>query len=248
MLIPIGDEPNDHPRPAFVNYGLIAANVVVFLLTVAGVPESDDPKSPYWQAITKWGYIPTDATITTLFTHMFMHANWMHLIGNMLFLWIFGDNVEARLGHLGYLVAYLAVGVGAVLAYAAFNSGSTTPLVGASGAISGVEGMYLVACPRNRVRLLVFLGYFANVVLVPAFVIMLFWFFVQDVLPLLIGRGLQEGDSVAHLAHLGGFASGIVLMLVLKPVFSRMYPDRWTCDVPTARAGWLARPRHRGWE
>ena len=218
MFLPIGDEPNHPKHVAWMNYALIGVNIVVFLWmrsTHAG-PEA------FNGLVLEYGYKPADGSVATIFTSMFMHAGWLHLFGNMLFLWIFGDNVEARLGPLGYLGAYLGVGVAATLVFGAFNAQSTIPLVGASGAISGVQGLYFVACPRHRVKLLVWLYVIVTVIKVNARWLMAIWFVMQDLIPVLVRVDGVPGDSVAHLAHLGGFASGLALMLVLKPLAPRI--------------------------
>src|SRR5262245_33234172 len=174
----------------------------------------------YQELVQRYGHVPASPTLPDLFTSMFMHANVMHLGGNMLYLWIFGDNVEGRLGHVGYLAAYLATGLVAGTIHGIMDPASAVPSLGASGAISGVQGLYLVAYPKNRVRLLLLFFPFVRVVLVPALWIILFWFVLNDLLPSLT-RGADVG-GVAHRAHLGGAAAGIVLCLALKPFF----PDR----------------------
>ncbi len=213
MLIPFGDEPNDKTRTSWMNYALIATNVIVFLATYMRGLDVFEP------ILDRWAFQPGHATVTTVYTSMFLHVGWLHLIGNMLFLWIFGDNIEARLGAFGYLLAYLAVGAAATLTYGAF---AQAPVVGASGAISGVQGLYFVACPKHRVRVFVWFYFFITVMRVNARWIMGFWFVMQDLIPTLMGLHVQMGDGVAHLAHLGGFASGVVLMLLLKPWVKRV--------------------------
>jgi len=196
-----------------MNYGLIAANVIVFLATYVRGMETFEP------ILNRWAFDPKHITIPTIYTSMFLHVGWLHLIGNMLFLWIFGDNIEARLGAIGYLLAYLAVGAAATLIYGAFAEG---PVVGASGAISGVQGLYFIACPKHRVRVFLWFYFFITVLKVNARWIMGFWFVMQDLIPTLIGLHVQVGDGVAHLAHLGGFTAGVVLMLVLKPLVKQV--------------------------
>ena len=214
MLLPIGDEPNDPKRIAWMNYALIGVNILVFLLMLL----RSGNEQQYAELYLRWAYIPADGRIETIFTSMFMHGGWMHLLGNMLFLWIFGDNVEARLGPFGYLVSYVALGVFATLVFSASVPGSTMPLIGASGAISGVQGLYWIACPQHKVKLFVWLFViFVWVLRINARWVMAFWFFMNDMLPVIVGRG-PTGDKVAHLAHLAGFAGGLVLMLVLRPL------------------------------
>jgi membrane associated rhomboid family serine protease len=205
-----------------MNYALIAANVVVFLVMKGQAPTDE----AYQALLEGYGYVPREGRVATVFSSMFMHANLLHLLGNMWFLWIFGDNIEARLGALGYLLAYLAVGVAATLAYGAFNAGATLPAVGASGAISGVEGLYFVACPRHRVKVFVWLYVFVTVVHVNARWIMGLWFVLQDLLPEVARQSAAadpDAGGVAHAAHLGGFAAGLVLMLLLRPLVQRIH-------------------------
>jgi len=209
-----------------MNYALIATNVLIYLWlkAVTGgdfLGMSDGEGSPYGNALETWGYTPSVGAPLTLFSCMFLHANLMHLGGNMLYLWIFGDNIEARLGPLGYLVAYLATGVVATLAFAWPNADSTHPLVGASGAISGVQGLYFIACPKHRVKMFFWFYMYVNRFLVNARLVMLFWFIMNDVLGL-FAAAAHEGGGVAHLAHLGGFASGLLLMLGLRPLVRRI--------------------------
>jgi membrane associated rhomboid family serine protease len=216
LLIPIGDEPNDPKRVPWMNYTLIAANVLVFVAVRFTAPT----QAAFEKAVLDWGYIPAVGEPHTVLSAMFMHAGWLHLFGNMLFLWIFGDNIERRLGPLGYLLAYLAVGIGATLIYGRFSMDSTVPCVGASGAISGVEGLYFVACPRHRVKLFFWFYFFINVFTVPARLVIGLWFVLQDLVPVLIQQS-PTGYGVAHMAHLGGFASGLVLMILLLPIARR---------------------------
>jgi len=220
VFLPIGDEPNVHPRPPWVNYGLVASNVAIFLWAQA---LGRSTPGGYEAVVERWGYVPTAPTLETLFSSMFMHAGWMHLFGNMLFLWIFGDNVESRLGGIGYLAAYLATGAAATLAFGAFNADSASPLVGASGAISGVQGLYFLFFAKNRVKLLIWF-YYVTVIHVPARWIIGFWFVLNDLVPVLFGR-LLLGDQVAHAAHLGGFATGLALAATLAPALRGWFPE-----------------------
>ncbi len=215
LILPIGDQPNDPKRVPWMNYALIAANALVFLFVAAPVLGNEAQAEI---VMRRWGYLPSDPTLQTLFSSMFMHAGWMHLIGNMLFLWIFGDNIESRLGSLGYLFAYLGVGAAATLVFGAFNGDTLYPCVGASGAISGVQGLYFIACPKHKVRVFLWLYVFVRVTLVPARLIMGFWFVMNDIVPVV----MKLPGQVAHMAHLGGFASGLVLMLILRPLVARI--------------------------
>jgi membrane associated rhomboid family serine protease len=188
--------------------------------------------------------VPASPTVTTAFSSMFLHGGWMHLVGNMLFLWIFGDNVEARLGHFRYLVAYLVTGAAGTLAFGAFHPASQHPLVGASGAISGVQGMYFLGFPRNRVKVLFFFFFIVQIILVPARWIIGFWFVVNDLLPVLIHTNLIQ-DSVAHEAHLGGFAAGLAVYLLLKPWLRDA--ERRSAGIAAGGAAYFAGSGARAW-
>jgi membrane associated rhomboid family serine protease len=149
----------------------------------------------------------------TVFTSMFLHGGWMHLIGNMLYLWIFGNNIEDALGHARFVVFYLLCGIAAVAAQAFLNPGSTVPMIGASGAISGVLGAYLLLYPHARVLVLIPLGIFTRMLHLPAVFVLGFWFALQ-----LINTAFASGDGggVAFAAHVGGFVAGMVLIPIFK--------------------------------
>jgi membrane associated rhomboid family serine protease len=154
------------------------------------------------------GYKPGAPELSDLFFSLFLHANFLHLAGNMLFLWIYGDNVEHRLGRIGYLVTYLTTGVIATLFFSLFAGSSMIPLVGASGAISGALGLYFLLFPRNKVKLFVaFFPFFFDVILLPARLVLGFYILVDNVLPFLTGTQ----SSVAYGAHIGGFLGGLTI-------------------------------------
>lgn len=238
-MIPIGDEPNPRGFP-LVNYALIAANVLVFLFVslplMQQAPDLADPAlreyveyvalhddlsprevlaqtSAYNVFTFAHGFKPAKPSIVSLFLSLFLHGGWLHLLGNMLFLWVYGDNVEARLGRLKYLLAYLGMGVAATLAFAAFQLDSSAPLIGASGAISGVLGAYFWWFPKNRVKLLVILFFFVDVWRVPARWVLGIYLVWDNIVPVLFG-GPGEG-GVAYGAHIGGFAAGLVMAMLL---------------------------------
>jgi len=243
MFLPIGDTPNPRGTP-YVNYLLIAANVAVFLLVSLPLttqrPDLNDPLlldylhtlgvrgaisardvlqhvSAYDLFVFRYGYRPAEPSLLTLFTAMFLHGGWLHLAGNMLFLWIFGDNVEHRLGRVGYLLLYLSSGVAATLFFAMFVPQSTVPLVGASGAISGVLGCYFLWFPRNQVKVFIFLfPFIMNTFLIPARLVLGFFLIIDNIIPFLLTTG--EGGGVAHGAHIGGFLAGLGLAFGI---------DRW---------------------
>jgi len=152
----------------------------------------------------------------TVFTSMFLHGSWFHILGNMWFLWIFGNNIEDAMGHARYLVFYLLSGLAAAVTQTLSSPHSVVPMIGASGAISGVMGAYLVLFPRVRVHTLLFLGFFITTVAVPAYLMLVYWFLLQLLggLPAL-GGGADQG-GVAFFAHVGGFASGVALVKAFR--------------------------------
>jgi membrane associated rhomboid family serine protease len=213
-MIPIRDEIPTRETPV-VNYLLIAANVLVFLWMFLM------PESALETMVNKYAMVPahfadgvTLADIMTIFTSMFMHAGWAHIGGNMLYLWIFGDNVEDRLGHFRYLMFYLVGGVVASLTHLATNWGSELPTVGASGAIAAVLGAYLVLFPGSRIATFVPLGRFYRLTLVPAVVVLGFWFVLQ-LFEGVAALGTADVGGVAFWAHVGGFVAGIVMVKLL---------------------------------
>jgi membrane associated rhomboid family serine protease len=190
---------------------IILVNVVVFLYEVSLDPYSRN------HLLTTYGMIPDRLEPSTLFTSMFLHGGWMHLIGNMWFLWIFGDNIEDVLGHGKFLALYLGCGLAAALAHLVFNPESRIPTVGASGAIAGVMGAYLMKFPHSRILTLVPIFLFLTTVELPAFFILVYWFVIQ----LFSGVGsvaysqATNGGGVAWFAHVGGFVAGVVLVKIL---------------------------------
>jgi membrane associated rhomboid family serine protease len=152
----------------------------------------------------------------TALTSMFMHGSWFHLIGNMWFLFVFGDNVEDSMGHVRYLIFYVLCGLAAVAAQTLSNPGSAVPMVGASGAIGGVMGAYAVLYPRARVHMLIFLGFYVSRTIVPAALMLGYWFFIQIVAGLPALGGDEGGGGVAFWAHAGGFLAGVALSFVFR--------------------------------
>jgi len=197
----VGDERRALRLTPLVTYGLIALNVLVFLMELSG-------GEPF---IIEWSFVPArflanpEVQFITIFTAMFMHANALHILGNMLYLWIFGDNVEDRFGHAKFLVFYLACGVAATFAQLFFNPNSQIPNLGASGAISGVLGAYLVLFPQGRV----FISGGRGVIPVPALAAIGIWFLLQ-VFGGLGSIGAADTGGVAFMAHIGGFVAGFV--------------------------------------
>lgn len=163
--------------------------------------------------VFEYGFRPAAMSAVTLFTSMFLHGSLMHLAGNMLFLWIYGNNVEHRLGPAGFLFWYLATGIAAAAFQTAFNLRSQIPMIGASGAISGVLGFYFIWFPRHTVRLFAFLfPFFVGTLYVPARVVLAIYLLVDNLLPFLVASGM---GGVAHGAHIGGFVAGVGVALML---------------------------------
>ena len=233
-MIPIGDSLRSRVFP-WVNYGLILANFAVFFYEL----RTADLNA--W--IAQWGAVPcliagaigggpatcsiqgrlaqfgTDyGQLLHLFTSMFIHAGWLHILGNMIFLWVFGDNVEDAMGHLGYLLFYLLCGLGAGLGQVFADPSAAIPSVGASGAIAGVLGAYLVLYPRASVRTVIPIIIIPWIVRIPAVVLMLFWFAMQLLSSNLFSASTAVGGSggVAYMAHIAGFILGVVLVFVFR--------------------------------
>lgn len=152
----------------------------------------------------------------TVFTSMFLHGGLFHIAGNMLYLWIFGNNIEERLGHVRFMLFYLFCGIVAAFSHALTNPGSTVPMIGASGAVSGILGAYLLLFPAARVHTLIFLGFFVQVVRIPALIVIGFWAIIQ-VVNGLISQGLMGQGGVAWFAHIGGFFAGLFTIKLWQP-------------------------------
>lgn len=209
-MFPLRDH-NPSERTPLITWALIAINVAVFLSYFPNIGGQERLLMAFYM---DWALVPAEASqgleLHTILTSMFLHGGWMHIIGNMLFLYIFGDNLEDQLGHLGYLLFYLASGVAAAFAQMAADPSSTVPMVGASGAIAGVMGGYLLLFPRARVDLALIIFVFIKVITVPAWLMLGLWFGLQ-----LVSGAASEasGGGVAYWAHAGGFIAGVVLIL-----------------------------------
>ncbi len=164
--------------------------------------------------IKNFGLVPSDIYIYKIFSSMFLHGSWMHLIGNMAYLWIFGNNIEDYLGHTKFLIFYLFCGTCATLIHVFSDYNSTIPVVGASGAISGILGAYLILYPRAKVRLLVWFG-IVTILRVRASIVLIFWFIYQF---LSVLNSNNEGGGVAWWAHIGGFVAGILIIFLLSNI------------------------------
>jgi membrane associated rhomboid family serine protease len=212
-MIPLHDDIRAVRRP-YVNYALIGACTLVFAYqTISGLSRSMEADSLF----SEFGMIPASiahgARLWTLLTSMFVHGGFFHFAGNMLYLWIFGDNVEDAFGHLPYAVTYLLTGVLGSLLQILLSPHSTIPMIGASGAISGVMGVYIVLFPRARVLTVIPIFFFLRLIYVPAALLLGFWIVLQ----LLQGCSAVAGSGgVAYFAHIGGFGAGVLLGLVAK--------------------------------
>lgn len=236
MFLPIADTPNPPGRP-YVTWALIAVNVAIYLLVslpaTMGKVDLNNPVlfdylmalglqgqvsardvyqniSNYDLLVFQYGFRPAEFSLPTLLTSLFLHGGFMHLAGNMLFLFVFGDNVEYRLGRVRYLLTYLAGGIVATLFFSIFSLGSQVPLIGASGAIFGVLGCYFLWFPRNRVRIFVFLfPFLMTSVYLSARLVLGFYLVIDNLLPFVFAGNGSSG--IAHGAHIGGFFGGLVI-------------------------------------
>jgi membrane associated rhomboid family serine protease len=207
-MLPIGDDNTSRRTVPVVTYALVALNVLFFLVELIGGEAF----------IATWAFVPSRflanpaGDFFTIFTSMFMHAGWLHIGGNMLYLWIFGDNVEDRFGHAKYLVFYLICGIAATFAQLMFSMGSDIPNLGASGAIAGVLGAYLLLFPQRSVRVMVGAG----VTEMPALIVIGLWFILQLFSGIGSVAAASDTGGVAYMAHIGGFITGVVLAFILR--------------------------------
>ncbi len=246
MLLPLGDDNSMRRIVPLVNYTLVALNVVVFLLQLASpgltyaysvvpyeITQGVDLTRPVF--LPGAGRIPQLPGPTpiylTLLSAMFMHGGFMHIAGNMLYLWIFGDNVEDRMGHARYLAFYLLCGIAASAAHIFFEPDSVIPSLGASGAISGVLGAYLIMFPHQRIRVLIPMGIFSQITELPALIVIGFWALLQFLNGLgSIAHTAQTG-GVAYMAHIGGFVAGLVLVFLFRRRRRRRVPVDWPDEI-----------------
>ena len=247
VILPIGDAPNPKGYRPWVTWALMLANVGAYLIwTLPLGRQPVDPTAPAFVEYAAWmqgqvpgltledlasfltrydlfvfahGYQPGRPALGDLLGSLFLHSGALHLAGNLLFLWIYGDNVEHRLGRLPFLGAYLGAGVAATWVHGAAAGASLTPLVGASGAISGLLGFYFVFFPKNHVRLVVLLPFLLwKPFLIPARLVLSAYIVLDNLIPILF----QDGDNVAHGAHLGGFVAGAVCALAVEALARRL--------------------------
>jgi membrane associated rhomboid family serine protease len=209
-MFPVSDVIPSRTVPV-VTVSLIVVNSIVFLYEWMLPPQA-------LQAFTvQYALIPAFFSVPSVFTSMFLHAGWMHVIGNMLYLWIFGDNIEDQLGHFGFLIFYLAAGAVAAVAQVFINPSTLTPMVGASGAIAGVMGAYFVLYPESRILTAIFIVIFFDLVEIPAIFFLGIWFLMQ----LLSGVGSlgvnnAAAGGTAFFAHIGGFLTGLLIGALLR--------------------------------
>jgi membrane associated rhomboid family serine protease len=207
-MFPIGDDNSARRTIPLVTYALIILNVLFFFVEILGGDAF----------IMQWAFVPSRflanpiEDFLTLFTSMFMHAGWLHLGGNMLYLWIFGDNVEDRFGHLKFTIFYLLCGLAATFAQLAFSSGSNIPNLGASGAIAGVLGAYIMMFPKGQVSVL----QGQRVIPVPALIVIGLWFVLQIFSSIGSIASTAESGGVAYMAHIGGFVAGLLLTFLFR--------------------------------
>jgi membrane associated rhomboid family serine protease len=240
-MFPLRDDNPTSMAPA-ITIALIAINTLIFLYQLSLGTRGGQ------LFVYQFGAIPSvivgaqslPATVAvvppalSLFTSMFLHGGWMHLIGNMWFLWIFGDNIEEAMGHFRYLIFYLLSGLLASISHVLSNVSSSIPSIGASGAIAGVLGAYILLYPRARVLTLLFLGWFIRLIYIPAGFVLGFWFVLQ-LLSGSVSQG-QDAGGVAFWAHIGGFVAGMLLVGLFKrkeirffnpPRYHTRYSDEW---------------------
>lgn len=212
-MLPLKDDIRTHTRPIVV-YAILAANILVYLYEISLGTALNDFVRQF--GVTPYFLFHSSGieNYLTIFTSMFIHSvSPMHIIGNMLFLWIFADNIEDRMGHLKFLLFYFACGAAAALLQSAIDPGSKIPMIGASGAVSGVLGAYILLFPKARVLALIPLGFFLRISYLPSYIFLGIWFLYQ----FLIGIGsLGAQGGVAYFAHIGGFLAGLLMALPFR--------------------------------
>jgi membrane associated rhomboid family serine protease len=222
-MFPLRDTQPSYSKPV-VTVLLIVVNVLVFLFEFSLDPYSVN------HFIALYGLTPDRLSYSSIFTSMFLHGGWLHLLGNMWFLWIFGDNIEDILGHGKYLLFYLLCGAAAAMTHIFFNPLSRVPTIGASGAIAGVMGAYMLKFPRSRILTLVPIIFFFTTIEVPAFFMLIYWFVIQLFNGVgSIGYSHVSQGGTAFFAHVGGFVAGIVLINLMgaRQRYSRRRDLHW---------------------
>ena len=217
-MIPYKDD-NPTSTIPYVTVGIIVLNTLVFLYEISSPPGMEKIAYTYGaipQYILTFDKVQPIHPALTIFSAMFMHGGIFHIAGNMLYLWIFGNNIEDKMGHIRFIFFYLFCGITAAYAHAITDPHSHVPMIGASGAISGVIGAYLLLFPRAMVHTLIFLGFFVTVVKIPALIVIGFWVFLQFVNGL-ISSGIAREGGVAWFAHIGGFLTGLLTIKLWLP-------------------------------
>ena len=230
-MIPLKDDNPTKGNP-IVSYGIIGFCVLIFLAQM-GLSENELRDFTY-----SYGLIPSVlmgidqlpdeifkvSPIATIFTSMFMHGGWMHLIGNMLYLWIFADNIEEDLGTLNFVIFYFVSGIGAAMSQVLMDINSQIPMIGASGAIGGVLGAYLINYPNAKVLVLIPFGFFSQLIKIRALYVLGFWFVLQFINSFLSSH--SGGGGVAYAAHIGGFITGVILILLFNKKNKKIYKNK----------------------
>ena len=217
-MFPYKDDNPTNTFP-FVTIGLIGLNILVFLLQV--MSDVDGKRIVYAYGAIPHNIVTFESTqpihpLLTIFTSMFMHGGVFHIFGNMLYLWIFGNNIEDRLGHFRFILFYLFCGIVAALSHTMTAAGSGVPMIGASGAVSGVLGAYLLLFPMAKIHTIIFLGFFVQSVQIPALIVIGFWAIIQ-VVNGLITQGMPSQGGIAWFAHAGGFLAGLITIKLWRP-------------------------------
>mgnify|MGYP001339779324 CR=1 FL=1 len=231
-MIPLKDDNPTNTRP-IVSYGIIGFCIVIFLAQL-GLSEQELRDFTYSYGLIPSVLIGIDqlpdelnkiSPIGTIFTSMFMHGGWMHLIGNMLYLWIFADNIEDDLGTLNFIIFYFFSGIGAAMSQVLVDVNSQIPMIGASGAIGGVLGAYLINYPNARVLVLIPFGFFSQLIKIRSLYVLGFWFVLQFINSFLSSS--SGGGGVAYAAHIGGFVTGVILILFFnKSIRKKKYKPK----------------------
>ncbi len=223
-MIPYKDDNPTRTFP-FVTILIIAINIFVFLFEIThplGMKTITYSFGAIPHNILRFETNQPVHPAITVFTSMFMHGGIFHLAGNMLYLWIFGNNIEDRLGHLRFIIFYILCGIVAAYAHAFTNSDSTIPMIGASGAVSGILGAYLYLFPRAGIYTIIFLGFFVTTVKIPALIVISFWAIIQFINSI-ISSTVREAGGVAWFAHLGGFLAGLLTIKLWLPRRSKLW-------------------------
>lgn len=226
-MFPFKDDNPTQTTP-FITIAIITVNILAYLWEILS-PAGEK------YIIYNYGAIPSGLLsfektqalhpMVTVFSSMFLHGGLLHIGGNMLYLWIFGNNIEDRLGHFRFLIFYIVSGIIASYAHAISSPSSTVPMIGASGAVSGVLGAYILLFPHARVHTLIFFGFFIQVVKIPALIVIGFWAIIQVVNGIL-SQGLLPQSGVAWLAHIGGFLTGLLTIKIWLP--KRRFKEKWS--------------------